>query len=71
MLSIAIPNENVATITEIKKEWDRLQREKITKHQTSCISDHYTAYFDFCIFVVTIHKKSRLIDHNQETLKLI
>ena len=31
VLSIAIPNENVATITEMKKEWDRLQMEKMTK----------------------------------------
>lgn len=31
VLSIAIPNENVTTITEMKKEWDRLQMEKMMK----------------------------------------
>ena len=31
VLSIAIPNENVAAITEMKKKWDRLQMEKMTK----------------------------------------
>jgi len=31
VLSIAIPNENVTAITEMKKEWDRLQMEKMSK----------------------------------------
>lgn len=31
VLSIAIPNENVTKVTEMKKEWDRIQMEKMSK----------------------------------------
>lgn len=32
VLSIAIPNENVSEITAMKKEWDRLQMQKMLKN---------------------------------------
>jgi ketosteroid isomerase-like protein len=31
VLSIAIPNENVTKVTEMKEEWDRMQMEKMNK----------------------------------------
>lgn len=33
VLSIAIPNEHVTKVTEMKKEWDRIQMQKMNKQQ--------------------------------------